>query len=496
MRKNYLAAIIIVGIILVFLSGMPNLIIASEFNFKSFEDLGKELDKLGDLFDNFDINNLPTEDNTSGKVNTNDNTEIKTGIMIAASNTYTLGLQSNGRVISTGFSLTGANKVSDWSSITMIAAGFEHSVGLKSDGRVVATGTNTDGQCKVAGWQDITSVAAGYTYTIGLKKDGTVIGTGSNSDEQLDVASWKDIIAIAAGASHSVGLKSDGTVLSVGKDCGTILNTSGWRDIVSISASATDIMGVDKNGKVYSTFANKNVSKFTDVIGIATAELYAAGLKKDGTVVTTAEDINVSDWKNITSIVAGTTHIVGLKSDGTVVAADLEEGAWKLGQTNVSSWQLNVNTEKVITEKINIEQVITVLPTAAKVLVNNKEAAFEAYNIEGNNYFKLRDLAYVLNGTEKQFEVTWDGEKNAINLLSKKAYTHVGGEMVKGNQQVKNATASTAKIYVDGKQTPLKAYTIKGNNFFKLRDIMQVFDIYVGWDGVNQIITLDTAKNM
>jgi hypothetical protein len=39
-----------------------------------------------------------------------------------------------------------------------------------------------------------------------------------------------------------------------------------------------------------------------------------------------------------------------------------------------------------------------------------------------------------INGTEKNFEVTWDGEKNAINLISRQAYTPVGNELVSGSE--------------------------------------------------------------
>jgi len=104
-------------------------------------------------------------------------------------NTYTLGLQNNGRVISCGFNLSGADSVSDWRSITMIAAGFDHSIGLKSDGTVVASGTNTDGQCRISEWKDIIAVAAGVSHTMGLKKDGTVVGVGADSNGQLDFSS-------------------------------------------------------------------------------------------------------------------------------------------------------------------------------------------------------------------------------------------------------------------------------------------------------------------
>jgi hypothetical protein len=33
-----------------------------------------------------------------------------------------------------------------------------------------------------------------------------------------------------------------------------------------------------------------------------------------------------------------------------------------------------------------------------------------------------------------------------------------------------------------------------GNNFFKLRDLMEVLDVYVGYDNATKAITLDTSK--
>lgn len=135
----------------------------------------------------------------------------------------------------------------------------------------------------------------------------------------------------------------------------------------------------------------------------------------------------------------------------------------------------------------------TATPTSSKVYVNGKLVEFDAYTINGNNYFKLRDLAKVVSGTEKQFEVTWDGAKNAINLISDESYTAVGGELSKGDGKVKTATICTSTIYKDGEEIALTAYTINGNNYFKLRDVAQVFNIGVGWDGQTNTITIDTS---
>ena len=142
-----------------------------------------------------------------------------------------------------------------------------------------------------------------------------------------------------------------------------------------------------------------------------------------------------------------------------------------------------------VSEEINVKGI------NSKVLVNGKQMAFDAYNINGNNYFKLRDVAKVISGSNKQFEVTWDGSKNAINLISNKAYTVVGGEMEKGDGTAKDVVVSKSKIYLNGKEVNLAAYTINGNNYFKLRDLGETFNFNVSWDGVNNIVKINTSES-
>ncbi len=136
----------------------------------------------------------------------------------------------------------------------------------------------------------------------------------------------------------------------------------------------------------------------------------------------------------------------------------------------------------------------TAAVTTSKVLVDGKQVAFEAYNINSNNYFKLRDIAMALNGTAKGFEVAWDGKNNAISLTPGKAYTAVGGELaVSAKPTAKQAALSTSKIYLDGEEIQLTAYTIGGNNYFKLRDFEQAIGIVVGWDQKTNTVSIDTS---
>lgn len=135
--------------------------------------------------------------------------------------------------------------------------------------------------------------------------------------------------------------------------------------------------------------------------------------------------------------------------------------------------------------------IYSVQASSSTVTVNGTQIGFECYNIGGNNYFKLRDLAAALNGSEKQFNVTWDGEKGAVNIVSNQAYEAVGGELTPSDGSAKNGQVNTASVYVDGYWVLLSGYNIGGNNFVKLRDLAKVLDFGVSWDGTTGTVVID-----
>ena len=111
-----------------------------------------------------------------------------------------------------------------------------------------------------------------------------------------------------------------------------------------------------------------------------------------------------------------------------------------------------------------------------------------AYNIDDNNYFKLRDIAEILNGTIKGFDIKYDAATNSIDMLSFYNYTSVGGELTPGDGVERTAHSSSAFLTLDG--VPIKAtcYNINDNNYFKLRDITDALDCRVEWDNSTQMI--------
>ncbi len=138
-------------------------------------------------------------------------------------------------------------------------------------------------------------------------------------------------------------------------------------------------------------------------------------------------------------------------------------------------------------------ETVNALSTPSKVVVNGNQISFDAYNINDNNYFKLRDLAFVISGAEQSFDVEWSEASNAINLVTGYEYTAVGGELSPPSNMTKTGTLSTSTVLIDGDPVDLTAYNIDGNNYFKLRDVCRTFNIGVTWDGETSTIGIDTS---
>lgn len=135
------------------------------------------------------------------------------------------------------------------------------------------------------------------------------------------------------------------------------------------------------------------------------------------------------------------------------------------------------------------------VPTTSTVLVNGNNIKFDSYNINGNNYFKLRDLAYVLNTTEKQFSIGYNEVLNTVSLTSRQPYIAVGGEMEIGDGDNVQTEPTSSTILKNGEGVQLQAYLIDDSNYFKLRDIGELLDFSVEWNGEENSISIDTSKS-
>lgn len=137
----------------------------------------------------------------------------------------------------------------------------------------------------------------------------------------------------------------------------------------------------------------------------------------------------------------------------------------------------------------------TAKPSPHAIYVDGTKANVAAYEINDNNYFKLRDIAAIVNGSEKQFEVSWNNHAQRIDLTSGKPYTTVGGELGAIGSASKKAESSTAVVYKDNVKIDYTGYNIDDNNYYKLRDVCESFNIGIKWDGANQRVDILTDES-
>jgi len=114
-----------------------------------------------------------------------------------------------------------------------------------------------------------------------------------------------------------------------------------------------------------------------------------------------------------------------------------------------------------------------VMASSQSLELDGKAVTCEKYNIDGNNFFKLRDLAQLLNGTGSQFDVGWDEEMGLVSISTRHAYLRPDGhELEQRGDLSATAIKSAQTVEIDGVvRDDLIAWNIGGSNFFMLREL-------------------------
>ncbi|MDR0406404.1 MAG: copper amine oxidase N-terminal domain-containing protein, partial [Clostridiales bacterium] len=131
--------------------------------------------------------------------------------------------------------------------------------------------------------------------------------------------------------------------------------------------------------------------------------------------------------------------------------------------------------------------------TNAAIYVNGSRAWLEGYNIDDNNFFKIRDLANAFHGTSSQFNVEWNEAASRIEVYTQTPYSaYTPPEGSHSYYPQINAVPTSSALTVDGKQVEFAAYNIKDYNYFKLRDLAEVIPYYVDWSEAESAIYITT----
>ena len=169
------------------------------------------------------------------------------------------------------------------------------------------------------------------------------------------------------------------------------------------------------------------------------------------------------------------------------------EGAFRVISESAAKG-LGLTIQPVTPDKPTVPATAPATPTDNSLTVDGKAVEPAAYMINGNNYFMLRDVAMLLNGSPKQFAVDWDEATESAVITPGQAYVPQGFELQ--GRPTANATAnlSTDVIYFSGKKAELTIYKIGDNNYIKLRDLGILLDFYVDYDDATKSAFIDTNK--
>ena len=304
----------------------------------------------------------------------------KTILSVACGLNHNLALCSDGAVVSWGSNASGqlgnngtTNSVSPIAvnasgvlaskTVIAIAAGETHSLALCSDGTLAAWGDNSNGQLgnssttnslvpiavsntgALAG-KTVVSISAGQSHSMALCSDGTLATWGLNNGGQAvstmdlvpvvvsgtGVLTGKTVVGIASGYWHNLALCSDGTLGSWGDNTyGQLGNNSTTRASTPVAVTSTGALA----GKI--------------IVGITAGFGHSLALCSDGTLTAWgANDVGqlgnnsttnslvplavlnsgALAGKTIVATAAGYRHSLALCSDGTLTAW----GANDLGQ--------------------------------------------------------------------------------------------------------------------------------------------------------------------
>ena len=125
-----------------------------------------------------------------------------------------------------------------------------------------------------------------------------------------------------------------------------------------------------------------------------------------------------------------------------------------------------------------------------KITLDGEEVMVGAYDVEGYNYLKLRDVAAILNTKKCQFNVGFDKPTKLITVELAKGYEKVEGDLAEIKDEKAKAIVSVKKILVNGEEKEIKTALINEYNYMQLRDLGSLVGLDVKYDAKNKVIML------
>jgi len=129
----------------------------------------------------------------------------------------------------------------------------------------------------------------------------------------------------------------------------------------------------------------------------------------------------------------------------------------------------------------------------ANLVINGVSRPLTAYLIDDYHYFKLRDVAFLLDGTEKQFGVAaWDPENSTAILFTGIPYEANGTELAALGDSRPYEPSNTT-IFFNEIKCEFDIYLIDDSNYFRMKDLSEIMGFSAIWIDETRTVIIDTT---
>jgi hypothetical protein len=287
-----------------------------------------------------------------------------------------------------------------------------------------------------------------YGLETGFRDGVVVVRNGTGPETKYALYNIDGTVIAGIGRYHSILGYGDGVVAVIAEDPETL----------DAKSAETNLILLDTHGKELFRAAYRDTGKF-NIGGLHVGEFkegLARGYKggrqvyvdKTGKIV--LEFPGISNVGGVQALAPGfsdgVSMIAGAIHNNEHYDAFIDRSGKLLSPFDYRTWDRSLENGAVFAMKweeeskaerpvlirklygytpsgaTNADPGLAAKPTAANILVNGENVDFDAYNIayglDGNNYFKLRDIGQVFD-----FGVGWDSSRNTIVIDTGKGYT-------------------------------------------------------------------------
>jgi hypothetical protein len=353
-------------------------------------------------------------------------------------------------------------------------------------------------------YDDVKQVAVGTYHALILINDGTLFAVGQNEHGVLGLGtcSWDtgerfdafipekvmdDVRFISAGFDTSYAIKNDNSLwswgyawrgpLGTGSPADQYLPVKIMEDVRYVSGNGTNVMAIRLDGSLWGWGMNGY-----------------KGLRDNGLSDVGEDDIYIpfKIMTGVAEVYTSTTTATIIKEDGSLWVRGYNW--WRTGKKDIPGWTKVIDGARTLasvdTPITSMPYVTTATLSKSNITLNGEKVDLCAYTIGGSNYFKLRDIAYLLQDTDHGFSVGYDESTKTVKIVTDKAYSPNGDEMKTVGVDNIMAIRSFNPIKINDKEETMEVYGIGGSNYIKLRDLGDKIGFGVNWDANTKSIDI------